>query len=108
MTVNRTASSALPRPALRWVAVLCGALVWVLSLLAASQQLHLSLHDDAGHADHVCAVTLFSHGTDNPEAATVFVAEPAITLLARVMPADPLRVESPADWLQPGRGPPAC
>jgi hypothetical protein len=83
-------------------------LVWVLGLLAANPQLHLSLHDDAGHADHICAVTLFSHGADNPEAAAVFIVEPTIALIARLVPADPLRVESPEDWLQPGRGPPAC
>lgn len=108
MIASRSTSAPLPRLAWRWVAALCGVLVWALGLLSANPELHSSLHDDAGHTDHVCAVTLFSQGTENPTVAMDFVVAPTVTVIARLIPTDPIRVESPEDWLQPGRGPPAC
>jgi hypothetical protein len=83
-------------------------MVWLLGILAASPQLHSELHDEADHTDHVCAVTLFSQGMENPMPTATFVVEPPVLLIARLIPFEPARVESPEDWLQPGRGPPAC
>lgn len=47
-------------------------------LMAASPSLHRRFHPDANHADHSCAVTLFTHGgvtmADVPTVLAVFVA----------------------------------
>jgi len=37
-------------------------LVICLAILSASPQLHESLHTDAHHADHHCAIQMFVHG----------------------------------------------
>lgn len=82
-------------------------MVWLLGILAGSPELHASLHKDAGLADHSCAVTLFNQGAENPAPPAIFVAAPQLAIVATVAPVEPLRVESPEDWLPPGRGPPA-
>ena len=47
------------RAALAGAVVLC---VFVAGLMAVSPELHEHLHNDAGHADHVCLATMIAHG----------------------------------------------
>ena len=84
----------------------CAFLIWALGILATSSQLHGSLHDDAGHVDHACAVTHFSQGAENPAPQVSVVVGAALCVAGTLVPGEPLLVESPIDWLEPGRGPP--
>lgn len=85
----------------------CALAVWLLGLLAVSPQMHAAMHPAAGHPNHVCAVTLFSHGAEDSLGAVqttvtpvLFVAgEPAASLFA---PAARAHVRLP-----PGCGPPS-
>lgn len=104
-------SKKKPRPdapsvVFRGLAACCAVLVWALGLLAASPELHAALHHDADQADHVCAVTLFSHGTENPVPPLVIAPAPLLTVVAIVVPVEPFRFETPDGWLQPAQGPP--
>ena len=81
-------------------------MVWTLGLLAASPELHARLHHDADQEGHACAVTLFSQGLDNPAVGAALPVVPSLFVVADVVPTEPQRVESPRDWLLPGRGPP--
>lgn len=103
---DEKAAALLPVRMLRWVATGCAGLIWLLGLLAISPQLHAALHDDAGAADHSCAITLFSHGTEPALPDLIAVTAPPHQVECILVPAGPLLVESPEDWLQPGRGPP--
>lgn len=101
----------IPRPdapsaVFRGLAAFCAVLVWALGLLAASPELHAALHHDADQADHVCAVTLFHQGTENPVPPLVIAPAPLLTVVALVAPVDSFRFEAPDGWLQPAQGPP--
>jgi hypothetical protein len=93
----------------RGVSALLAAAVFGLSLLAVSPSAHAYLH---GHAvagpDHVCAVTLFSHGVATTPA--LHVASPAAEW--REASAFPelheLRLASAKFRLRPPRGPPVA
>jgi hypothetical protein len=98
--------TAAPSAAFRGLAAFCAVLVWALGLLAASPELHAALHHDADQADHVCAVTLFHQGTENPVPLLVVAPEPLLTVAAIVAPVEPFRFETPDGWLQPAQGPP--
>lgn len=96
-----------PLPATwRWLAAFCALTVGLLDLLTASTELHETLHAEAGHADHTCAVTLFSEGIENPTGAAV------ITVVPGFLPAGDVCALPAAPWkdagnrLPPGRGPP--
>lgn len=80
--------------------------VWVLGMLAASPELHAWVHHDAEQSGHTCAVTLFSHGLDNPTLGAALRLAPCLIIVAEVAPTEPQRVESAKDWQLPGRGPP--
>lgn len=84
----------------------CAVAVWLLGLLAGSPELHAALHPEAGLAGHACAVTLFQQGTEDPAPQVFFVTAPRLVVVAPAIPAQPLGVESPENWLRPGRGPP--
>jgi hypothetical protein len=101
-----TQPASQPHRAFRGVAVFCAVLVWLLTLLSGSPQLHAALHGDAAQAEHVCAVTLFSQGTEIPALLILLAAAPVLVVLATLAPSEPWRAESPQDWLLPGRGPP--
>lgn len=106
------ASTRTPvRRSLRLTAAVCACAVWLLGLFAVSPQLHGHLHHgDSDHAEtsaeHVCAVTLFQHGVENP------MPDAALRLAARVqflgtLAVAPLAAPATVDVrLQPGRGPP--
>jgi len=96
----------LSRPAYRWATVFSAAAVWVLGLLAVSPQLHATLHSDAGHIEHSCAVTLFAHGVEIATGGTCAVCAPVLFPAGQcsVQPALPV---AEADYrLPPGCGPP--
>jgi hypothetical protein len=93
---------------LRGVAVLCALMVWLLGFFAASAQLHGSVHGDADHAVHTCAITLFSQGLEDSLGQADPVVTPALFPTGEIatVPAAPL-TDTP-DRLPPGRGPPFC
>jgi hypothetical protein len=97
-----------PTPALRWVAGFCALLVWMLGLLAVSPELHATIHADADHADHSCAITLFSHGVEGTNSPVVLIVAP-VTLAADLPAAPKIRLApTPRYLLLPGRAPPLC
>ncbi len=93
----------MPVPAFRWTALFCALAVWGLGLLAASPQLHASLHHDAGQADHECVVTLFSHGVNPDTGVLTNLGAPQLSVAAHY-PLAPARPASDAHL----RLPPAC
>lgn len=97
-----------PTAAFRWLAVFCALSVWMLGLLAVSPQLHASLHSDAWHQDHSCAVTLFSHGADGAITDASVASAPVLFPAGECAVQPALPVASAAYRLPPGRGPPLC
>jgi hypothetical protein len=95
-----------PNPGLQWVAVFCALSVWALGLLAVSPQLHAALHADANHADHTCAVTLFSHGADVCTGTTTLVCAPLFFVVEEGLGQPVSPVAEVPHRLPPGRGPP--
>lgn len=88
----------------------CLALV-LLALLAGvqamviSERLHEHVHADAQHADHQCAVTLFSSGTVDTAASAVTVPAPEAALVVFLSLPQPVLVAA-EHRLPPGRAPP--
>jgi len=95
-------------PVKRWTAVLCALAVWMLGLLAVSPQLHTSLHSDADHVDHVCAVTLFSHGVESAVGITCVANAPVLFPAGQCLVQPALPVAGSHYRLPPGCGPPLC
>jgi len=94
--------------ALRGVALLCALTVWLLGLFAASSQLHVSLHADAGHASHACSITLFSHGLEDCLGSADLVVTPALFAAGEIAAVIAAPATDTPDLLPPGRGPPLC
>lgn len=104
-------TDASPHPisrALRGVAGLCALTVWLLGLFAASSQLHVSVHTDAGHAGHSCAITLFSQGLEDSLGCADLVVTPALFPAGEIATLPVASLTDPSDRLPPGRGPPLC
>ena len=97
-----------PTPTLRWVAGFCALLIWMLGLLAVSPELHAAIHADADHADHSCAITLFSHGVEGTTSSIDLIVAPLA--LSADLPAVPeIRLAVASRYLLlPGRAPPVC
>lgn len=94
--------------ALRGVAAVCALIVWLLGFFAASSQLHGSVHHEADHAGHTCAITFFSAGLDDPLGCTGISVIPALFPVSET-PADLASPLPDADGrLPPGCGPPLC
>jgi hypothetical protein len=106
-----TAAKDFPRPIsriMRGVAAVCALTVWLLGLFAASSQLHVSVHADAGHAGHSCAITLFSHGLEDSLGCADLVVTPALFPAGEIAPVAIAPLSEMSDRLPPGRGPPLC
>lgn len=97
-----------PTPALQWTAAFCALAVWVLGLLAANPQLHRTLHGDANHQDHSCAVTLFSHGVEQATGSSQAVCAPVLFPAGDCTVQPALPVAGGDNRFPPGRGPPLC
>ena len=106
MRPSAAQSRLLPAPAFRWTAVFCALAVWVLGLLAISPQLHAALHHEADHADHDCAVTLFSHGVDEGTGVLTNVGAPQETVAELRSVAPALPASDAHLGLPPACGPP--
>jgi riboflavin biosynthesis pyrimidine reductase len=92
----------------RLLAVGAVALVLLLTVLAASPELHARLHGNAGEADHECVITLYQHGVVAATAAVALLVV-ALVLPARVAAAPAaLDLGPPRYWLPPALAPPAC
>lgn len=77
-----------------------------LHLLSASHEFHQSLHADAGHADHQCAVMAISQGQVDHAPAALSVAPPVAVETISFAPVEVSFVSVPFSLLA-GRGPPA-
>jgi len=88
--------------------VLCALTVWLLGLFVASSQLHISLHDDAAHAGHTCAITLFSQGLEDSLGHVDPVVTPALFPAGEIATVAVAPLTDTPDRLPPGRGPPLC
>ena len=83
------------------------ALVLLLDAMAACPELHELIHQDAGQAEHQCAVTLFAHG--HMDSATVEVAAVTLTVSVETTPQITFSVFAPAIGNLPaGRAPPVA
>ncbi len=107
---RRTATADLPRRPWRAVALLGVLLVAMLGFMAVSPELH-------GHTgcsecapapeEHVCAVTLFAHGAENPtEFAPLLPAPRRVVVAALIDQATPAAAAVDVR-IPPGRDPPA-
>lgn len=90
------------------MAVLCALTIWLLGVFSASAHLHESLHAEADHQDHACAITLFSQGLDSPLACVALVLAPAEFPAGVVLAPSAAPVSEMPGRLPPGRGPPLC
>ena len=97
-----------PAPALRWTAVFCALTVLALGLLAVSPQLHASLHCDAHHQDHACAVTFFSQGVEAVPGIMASVSAPESFVVGSCLGQPVTPVAEVQLRLPPGCGPPLC
>ena len=87
------------------LASLLVALVLLLDAMAACPALHELIHQDAGKADHDCAVTMFVHG--HVDAATVEVFAVNSVILVESVPQVSFSSFAPAiENLPAGRAPP--
>jgi hypothetical protein len=92
----------------RFFAAGCAALVFALTIFAASPVAHQLLHvDDVSQSDHDCAVVLFATGVSLP-VGPVHVTPP-VEVVGMISPATAAEVflVSPRYLRQPERGPPA-
>ena len=109
------------RPSLlnRLTAGLGVALVVLLTVLAASPELHAWVHGPqvtaeaaahghapVGDADHDCAVTLFASGVSLLLAFVLYFLARVVTRDRRLWPSDWLIVTHPHYWLVPAHAPP--
>lgn len=94
--------------ALRGVAAVCALMVWLLGFFAASSQLHGSVHADADHAGHTCAITLFSQGLEDSLGCADLVVTPALFPAGEIAAGPVVSLTDTPDRLPPGRGPPLC
>lgn len=102
-----TAHLPVPR-AWRGVAAVCALMVGLLGFFAASSQLHGSVHADADHAGHTCAITLFSQGLEDSLGCADPVVTPALFPAGEIVAVTAAPVTDTPDRLPPGRGPPLC
>lgn len=92
----------------RGVAGVCALLVGLLGFFAASSQLHGSVHADADHAGHTCAITLFSQGLEDSPGSADLLVTPALFPAGEIAAVIAAPVTGTPDRLPPGRGPPLC
>ncbi len=81
-------------------------LVLLLGVMAASPALHKLVHNDAGKADHECAITMFAHGQVDSVAGDVPAATPT-TFIETSLPAELSVFSAAIENLPSGRAPPA-
>jgi hypothetical protein len=83
-------------------------MVGLLGIFSASSNLHDSVHADADHADHSCAITLFSQGLEDSLGQADPVVTPALFPAGVIVAVTAAPVTDTPDRLPPGRGPPLC
>jgi len=92
----------------RWTAAFCALTVWLLGLFVASAPLHGALHQDAGHASHTCAITLFREGIEDAVGSAAIIVTPALFSAGETVAALLVPGADADDRLPPGCGPPRC
>ncbi len=108
--MTRRSPATLPRLPWRLTALVGALLVWLLGVMAVSPELH-------GHAgcsecaptpeEHVCAVTLFAHGAENPAEFAPDTGAPTRVVVAAVRPEGAAMPPAADVRTPPGQGPPA-
>ena len=78
----------------------------MLGLLAVSPELHAALHKDADHADHSCAITLFSQGVEGTNTSINVIVAPLVLVADAPVLVETRPAAAPRYWLLPGRAPP--
>ncbi len=84
----------------------CALTVWLLGVLAVSQELHGTIHEDADHESHTCAVTLYREGLVDSLGHVDLVVAPALYPAGKPVPAAIAAVTEVEFRQPPGRGPP--
>lgn len=106
----RYPTAVLPRLRWRLTALLAAGLVGLLGLMAASPELHAQADCadcDPQPTEHVCAVTLFAHGAENPAEFAPLLATPRRLVVAGLPVADAPPPRAVDVRLPSGRDPPA-
>lgn len=106
----RSPTPVLPRLRWRLTALLAVGLVGLLGLLAASPELHAQADCadcDPPPAEHVCAVTLFAQGAENPAETAPLLPAPRRLVVAGLQVADTAPPRAVDVRLPSGRDPPA-
>jgi hypothetical protein len=88
------------------VAAFCALSIWLLGQFAVSAQLHGTVHTDADHGGHTCAITLFSEGLENPAGGAVMAVAPALFPNGDLVTPTAWHLTETENRLPPGRGPP--
>lgn len=108
--MTRSPDAVIPRLHWRLTALLAAGLVSLLGLMAASPELHAQAHCadcDPQPAEHVCAVTLFAHGAENPAEFAPLLSAPRRLVVAGLQVADTPPLRAVDVRLPSGRDPPA-
>lgn len=92
----------------RGTAAFCALTVWLLGLFVASAPLHGALHQDAGHAGHTCAITLFREGIEDAVGSAAIIVTPALSPRGATAALTAVLVADADVRLPPGCGPPLC
>lgn len=95
-------------PASRWTAFFCALTVWLLGHFVVSAQLHGALHQDAGNASHICAITLFREGIEDAVGSAAIIVTPAFFPVGETVAVTSVPVSDADVRLPPGCGPPLC
>lgn len=82
--------------------------VGLLGVFSASAQLHDSVHADADHAGHTCAITLFNQGIEDTLGCADLVVTPALFPAGEIGTVTSAPVSDTPARLPRGRGPPLC
>lgn len=81
-------------------------LLFLLQTMAASEALHLDFHEDAGAADHSCAVQHFSNGQVDLAPSAGHLPLPPVEIDFATFHAE-IFISAPSHCLLPSRGPPS-
>ena len=96
-----------PGPIRRLFSAGASALVLLLTVLAASPELHAWVHGDAaGHDDSGCVIALFGHGVSLAAGGDTLVVTPMEWQAAPPPAVEELLLTAPRYLRQPERGPP--
>ena len=77
------------------VSLLCAGAFLLALIVAVAPGLHSHLHDDAGHPQHECAITIVESGIESGDAPAKSARPESATLFATVPALNPVSLPSP-------------